>query len=137
MSNNLEQSKVLNPTIWRHLTNFWTLVIYALTIWDFFKHNEYSEYMGPVATIYIALLTIYTAEKEFERWHDYHTGRHPGEMYVIVWTILILGLIIPQFIYHTGYKIPDPVFSAYIVVIGILAITKKSKAIYRKRKKKI
>lgn len=87
-----------------------------------------------MGAIYIAVLAVYTAEKEFERWSNYHVGRHPGELYVLAWTIIIVILLVLQYL-HTGeYKLPSEVFSTYIVVLGILAITKKSKSAHRCRK---
>lgn len=49
---------------------------------------------------------------------------------VIFWTLLILGLLAGQYsgIFH--YKIPTEVTTTYIVVLGILAITKKSKSYF-------
>ena len=126
---------VLNPAIWRYLLNFWTVVLYIVIIYDFYTKNGLSEFLGPLSSIYIALLAVYTAEKEFERWHDYHKGRHPGERYVIIWTLLILAMLILEFTYHNGYKLPSEVFSTYIVVLGILAITQKSKANYSRKRK--
>ncbi|HEY4508802.1 MAG TPA: hypothetical protein VJC13_00775 [Candidatus Paceibacterota bacterium] len=123
------------PMIWRNLVNFWTLVLYVVTIADFFMKNALVELLGPICAIYIALLAIYTAEKEFERWNDYNIGRHPGEYYVFAWTGLILILLALELVYHESYRLPSEVFSTYIVVLGILAITRKSKSDYYSTKK--
>jgi hypothetical protein len=131
-----KDNKLLNATFLRYLVNFWTLVFYVAVIWDFFTRNGFTEVLGPICAIYIALLATYTTEKEFERWHDYNIGRHPGEFYVISWTIIIISLFLLQIIYHETYEIPETVFTAYVVVLGILAITKRSKKNYRTAKKK-
>ena len=124
------ESAVLDNKMWRYLTNFWTFVIYTVVILDFIAGNTLTEFLGPVCAIYIAILGIFSAEKEFERWHDYHVGRHPGEVYVVLWTFLIITLLILEFTHYRDYILPSEVFSTYIVVLGILAITRKSKTNY-------
>ena len=122
--------RVFNINTWRYLVNFWTLVIYVFIVADFFLRNSLVEFLGPVCAIYIALLAVYTTQKEFERWHDENIGKHPGEIYVIVWTALVIVLIILEIIYHESYTLPSEAFSTYLVIMGILAITRRSKANY-------
>jgi uncharacterized membrane protein YhaH (DUF805 family) len=129
-----KDDRLLNPAIWRYLVNFWTFVMYVAVVEDFFTHNSLTEFLGPICAIYIALLAVYTAEKEFERWHDYNIGRHPGEMYVVIWTALIVLLLVLEITHMRDYKLPSEVFSTYIVVLGILAITRKSKSRYCEKK---
>ncbi|MBX4189117.1 hypothetical protein KW785_00810, partial [Candidatus Parcubacteria bacterium] len=88
---------------WRYLLNFWTIVLFAFIIADFIKDNALAAILSPLAVIYAGLLAIYSAEKEFERWHFYHLGRHPGEIYVIVWTVLIVGLFVAEFVLRSSY----------------------------------
>ena len=109
---------------------FLTHFIYVFIIVDFFLRNSLVEFLGPICAIYIALLAVYTTQKEFERWHDENIGKHPGEIYVIVWTALIIVLIILEIIYHESYTLPSEAFSTYLVIMGILAITRRSKANY-------
>ena len=130
MVKRLRNDKVLDHNLWRYLVNLWTFFLYLTIIADVAMRNGLSEFMGPVCSIYIALLAVYTAEKEFERWHDYHIGRHPGELYVYAWTILVVALLGLELTHYHNYKIPSEVFTAYIVAVGILAITKKSKTSY-------
>jgi len=122
--------------LWRNLTKFWTIVFFAAIIYDFITHNslDSSNLLLPIAVIYDAILAIYSAEKEFKRWHDCHETIHPGELYVILWTILIFGLLVLAAIFHQSYHVPAEVSSSYVVVIGILAITKESKHFYRQMK---
>src|SRR5580658_5542435 len=107
--------------LWRKLTTFWTIVFFAAIIYDFVTHNslDASNLLLPIAVIYDAVLAIYSAEKEFKRWHDCHDRIHPGELYVILWTVLIFGLLLLSVIFHQGYHIPSEVSSSYIVVVGI------------------
>ena len=123
-------------SLWRAMVNFWTFVLYVVIIADFFLRNKLGEFLGPISALYIASLALYSAEKEFERWHDYHESRHPGEMYVIIWTILIIVLLGLEVLYHSTYTIPNEIFSTYVVVIGVLAITKRSKHNYDCERKK-
>ena len=126
----------MSSNFWRYLANFWAIVLHALIIADFLFKNGLEHFMRPVCSIYIAALAVYSARKEFERWHDYHVGRHPGEVYVITWTILMVIMFTLQLIYHETYEVSEIVWSTYIVVIGILAITKKSKLEFLSRKRR-
>ncbi len=127
----LRTKKMERNRIWRYLVNFWTPILYIVIIADFFKHNSLVPYIGPICTVYIAALSIFSAEKEFERWHDYNIGRHPGEVYVFIWTVLVVLLLGLEITHRSTYTLPSEVFATYIVVIGILAITRKSKSNYR------
>lgn len=122
--------------LWRRLTTFWTVVFFAAIVYDFLTHNslDSANLLLPIAVIYDAVLAIYSAEKEFKRWHDCHDTIHPGELYVILWTVLIFGLLTLSVIFHQSYRVPAEVSSSYVVVIGILAITKESKYFYKRMK---
>ena len=124
--------------MWRHMVNFWTLIFFAAILYDFYTANELadSNILLALAGIYGATLAIYSAEKEFRRWHDMHASIHPGEVYIIVWTVLVLYLIVADIIFHPSYHMPVEVSGSYIAVIGILAITRESKNYYRKRRRK-
>lgn len=123
-------------SLWRNLTTFWTIVFFAAIIYDFVTHNalDNANLLLPIAVIYDAVLAIYSAEKEFKRWHDSHRTIHPGETFVILWTVLIFSLLFLSIVFHQGYHVPSEVSSSYVVVIGILAITKESKHFYRRVK---
>ena len=120
----------------RYLVNFWTLVSFAIVITDFFKTNSLEIVLGPTLTVYIGVLVIYSAEKEFERWAEYYEGRHPGELYVIGWTILIALLLLASFFWGKIYHLPAEVVSTYIGVISIMAFTRKSKSFFNYKKDK-
>lgn len=130
MARKHKDNKIVSIDVWRHLVNIWTILFFGITLFDYYTRNHYIEFMGPISTIYIAILAVYTAQKEFERWHDFNIGRHPGEVYVYGWTILIVSLFALEITHREAYKLPEPVFTTYIVVLGILAITKKSKKNY-------
>ncbi len=124
---------MINSNLWRYLLNIWTLIFYGIIIGDYFKNNSLHIFIEPVSAIYLAVLAVYSTQKEFQRWHNYNIGFHPGEKYVIIWTILIIILFILDAT-NTNYVLPSEVFTAYLVVIGILAITKRSKKNYLNKK---
>ena len=135
MVKEVNEEKLLSVKVWRYLVNFWAIALYAIILADFYTRNSFIDFLGPVSALYLACLAIYSAHKEFERWHDYNIGRHPGEIYVIIWTVLIVSLLILEVVYR-DYKLPTEVFTTYLVVIGVLAITKRSKRNYRISKKR-
>jgi heme/copper-type cytochrome/quinol oxidase subunit 4 len=120
--------------LWRHMVNFWTVVFFAAIAYDFWKDNilSRSETLLAIAAIYTALLAIYSAEKEFRRWHHMHSSMHPGEVYAILWTLLIIALVVGDAFYNPSYHLPAEISASYIAVIGILAITRESKNFYKR-----
>lgn len=125
----------IKPSIWRWLLAFWTLLAFTLIIVDFASDNVINQGLVPVLIIYAAVLSAYSAEKEFRRWHEFHVGRHPGEIYVILWTILLFIIFVTDLVSQMPYKMPDSVISTYIIVLGILAITRNSKRIFSEKDK--
>ncbi len=119
----------------RYIVNTWTLILFGAIVLDFFKHNALEFTLGPIAAIYVGSLVVYSAEKEFERWAEYYAGIHPGEIYVVCWTILIAVLILISFFLDIEYKVPSEIVSTYIAVISIMAFTRKSKSFFTKRHK--
>lgn len=121
---------------WRKLINAWSFLFFAMIIIDFAYNNAYEDILNAIATIYITVLAIYVSNKEFERWYDRHEESHPGEIFVIIWTILIIVFFCLDLVYGKTYKLPGAVVSAYIAVLTILVITRKSKELYKLRRKR-
>ncbi len=119
---------------WRHLINTWSVFFFLFVIFDFISNNAYRDFLDVVSIIYISILAIYSSNKEFERWYDKHESQHPGEIFVIIWSVLIFVLFSLSCIFDNGYKMPTSVVSAYIAVLTILAVTKKSKEMYLLRR---
>lgn len=115
---------------WRYLIDFWSLIFFLFTILDFFTSNGYKDLLNILSVVYISALALYSSNKEFERWYDQHESKHPGELFVIIWSVLIFFLFGLSFIFKGSYQIPTSVISTYIAVLTILAVTKKSKEIY-------
>jgi len=59
----------------------------VVIILDFISVNHYSDLLDLVAVIYIAILSIYAGTKEFERWFSHYNAHHPGEVFIVSWTI--------------------------------------------------
>lgn len=118
----------------RWTLQLWTILLFSLIIIDFMYENAFLGLVEPIAVLYIATLALYSAEKEFERWYEFNIGRHPGEVYVILWTALLFGIVIAQIVMHKHYHLPSEVVATYVGVLGILAITRKSKELYRNKR---
>ena len=119
-----------NFNFWRHLVNIWSVLFFTVIIYDFATWNSCTEVLNVMSTVYIGSLAVYVSNKEFERWYDKHYSRHPGEIFVIIWSVLILVLFSLSFIFNEEYKMPTSVISSYIAVLTILAVTRKSKELY-------
>ncbi len=120
--------------IFRVLANFWTLVLGAFLIVNFFSLNAY-DYLTPAfSIIYTGILSIYVGTKEFDRWYSVYEDRHPGEWFIIGWTALILFLFSARFFLGSEYKVPAEVIADYVMVLSIFAITQKSKRLHKRRK---
>jgi hypothetical protein len=119
----------------RYIVNLWTLILFVLVVLDFLDPGAYAHDLGPVAAVYVGALVIYSAEKEFERWAEYYDGRHPGEIYVFCWTLLIALLVLASLFFNTEYTLPPEIISTYIAVISIMAFTRKSKSFFEKKGK--
>jgi hypothetical protein len=125
---------VISDTFWRYMTNIWCFISYIVIIYDFMYDGELNGILSPVLVIYCALLVVYAGVKEFERWHDYHKSKHPGELFVIGWTLLIIGLLLAKIIFHKAYPISSEIIATYLAVLSILAVTQKSKKMHTKKK---
>ena len=121
---------------WRKLINVWTIIFFLMIITDLIFGNAYENTLSAVSTIYIGILAIYVSNKEFERWYDKHEENHPGEVFVVFWSGLIISLFIIDFACGNYYKIPSSVISSYIAVLTILVITRKSKELYKLKHRK-
>ncbi len=127
---------VIKDIFWRYVTNLWCLVCYGVIIYDFLYEGTVTNILAPVLVVYVSLLVIFVGVKEFERWYDSHSSKHPGELFVIGWTLLIIGLFVAKVIMHKdSYVMPEEVLSTYIAVLSIMAITQKSKKMLRGAKR--
>ncbi len=120
--------------IWRTLANFWTVILIIFLVVDFFSFNKH-DYLTPLfSVIYTAILSLYVGTKEFERWCDMYSGRHPGELFIIVWTVLMLFLFSATLVLGGKYTVSPEAVADYIIVLSLFALTQRSKRLCRKRK---
>lgn len=133
MKKNIQKN---NFNFWRKLINAWSFFFFTMIIIDFLSFNAYKGIINAIATIYVSILAIYVSNKEFERWYDQHKDGHPGEAFVVIWSILVGILFILDMLYGKLYELSGSIISAYIAVLTILAITRKSKELYKLKRKK-
>jgi len=66
-----------------------------------------------------------------------HDGRHPGEVFIIFWTIVIFILLGISLFMDGEYRVSSEAIADYIMVLSVFALTQKSKRLHeRKRKRK-
>lgn len=119
--------------VWRWLVNFWMIIIMIAIIVDFFLRGKYEHIMMPIGMIYVSLLSVYVSTKEFERWFGMYKGRHPGEIGVVLWTLLIMALIILKLVLGDHYEISPDVIWTYITVISVFIASKASKLFFTRK----
>lgn len=129
------QWEKLNEKTWKILTNLWTFAAMGIFTVDFFSEKDYGNLSTAVAIIYTAILGIYVGTKEFDRWQNSHSAKRFGELFIILWTVLIFFFIITSALTEGKYKIPSEFSATYIAILSIFAITQKSKYIHEKRQK--
>jgi hypothetical protein len=122
--------------IWRILTNFWTFVFAAFLVFNFFQKNNYGAFIAPLSVTYAGVLGLYAGTKEFDRWYEMHESRHPGEWFVLGWTVLIFVFLAFSFASGGEFKVPSEAIAVYIMVLSIFALTQKSKRLYHEKMKK-
>jgi hypothetical protein len=123
--------------IWRLITNFWTAFFISFLVVNFFTTDRYEYLIAPFSVIYVGVLGLYAGTKEFDRWYELHESRHPGELFVAAWTVVIFALIGLSFIMGGDYKVSSEVVADYIMVLSVFALTQKSKSLHQRRKVKI
>ncbi|MEK7512902.1 MAG: hypothetical protein AAB601_01765 [Patescibacteria group bacterium] len=119
--------------LWQTLTNGWTVLYIAFVVANFFSGDAWHFLTVPLSTLYIGVLGIYVGTKEFERWYENYRGARRGELFVAVFTALIVGLFAVSFVVDGAYVVPADVVASYIAVLSIFAITQKSKELHDRK----
>ena len=140
MSKNIltQNKKNLTPDttqifVWKILLNIWSIISLLIITLDFFNFNQYNSATSVVLVIYIAVLGIYATSKEIDRWTKRFYSRYFGELFVVIWTILVITMLSISLL-NTNYQVSTEITAAYISILGIYAITKKSKNIKQNKK---
>lgn len=118
----------------RVLLNTWTLLVLPFTVANFFMPELLEHLAVPVAVLYTGLLALYVGTKEFERWYDMHRGRHPGEWFVILWTVVMIFLFGVSIAMHGKYHVHSDLVAVYVAVITLYVFTHQSKQLHQKKK---
>ena len=125
-----------NERIWRIITNFWTFIFIPFLLVNFWLKGQFEFLIAPMSAVYLGVLSLYAGTKEFERWYKTHKGRHPGEVFVIVWTVIIFTLLGISFFSNEGYEVSPEVVASYIMVLTVFALTQKAKSFYAMKRGK-
>lgn len=127
---------VFNLWLWKLLANLWTFLTMILFLLEFFSNGKYSTVSTGLGIIYLTILGIFATIKEFERWQEDWQSKYLGEVFIIIWTVLLIFLISLAFIQPGVYKIPSELTAVYLSVLGIFAVTNRSKFLHQNKFKK-
>lgn len=133
----LNQNKklFLDRRILKLILNLWTTLTLVLFIADFFSGNKFDSSASVIGIIYLAILGIYAGEKEYDRWKTKFTSQFMGEAFVIIWTAVMIIFAVTATFSGGTYKIPTEFAVVYTSVVGVFAITRHSKSLYRQKTK--
>lgn len=113
---------------WRVLANFWGILTAVFFILHFFKIADLGQAVKNLAIIYVSILSIFIAVKEYTRWKmDKFSSRHNGELFVVAWTLLIIIFIILSGFYPNKFSMTNEFTATYLSILGVYAISHQSK----------
>jgi len=124
-------AEIKHLSMWKYLANFWTWLTLLIFIAAFFAPEHFNGSLGATSVIYASILGIYVSSKEVARWRskDY-VSNYYGEIYILIWTLVIVGMIILSILNH-NFVLQSEFTATYITILGIFAISQKSKALKR------
>lgn len=119
--------------LWRFLANLWGILTLIFFLITFFGWLETEQALKSIAIIYISVLSIFTSIKEFNRWStkDF-PSQHNGELFIVTWTILMLIFILLNTYDCDNFQISTEFTATYLSILGIFAISRKSKYLKKK-----
>ena len=119
--------------LWKFLTNFWGIVTAFVFLVTFFKYWDLSHLLTDITIIYLSILSIFVGVKEYSRWSNKNfLSKYNGEIFVLSWTILMALFIVLSATNKVEFKMYSQFTATYLSVLGIFAITLKSKNLKRK-----
>ena len=123
-----------NLNVLRFLAGLWGwLTIIFFTI-DFFSGHKYDVSISGISVIYGAILAFYVGSKEYLRWSKKKLlkSKYFGEIYVIIWTLLmVIFVVLAPF--SGGYlKVPGEFTAVYLMVLSVYILSQQSKSLKRK-----
>lgn len=113
---------------WRLLANFWGILTAVFFIIHFLKIADLGQAVRNLAIIYVSILSIFIAVKEYARWKmDKFYSRHNGELFVVAWTLLIIIFIVLAGFYPSRFSMSNEFTATYLSILGVYAISHQSK----------
>ena len=114
--------------LWKILTNFWGILAGLAYLLTFFGIFDVGASLSSISVIYISILSIFAGVKEISRWRNKDfASRYHGEIFIIAWTILIVIFLVLAAMFPDKYNMAGQFTATYLSVIGIFAISRKSK----------
>jgi phosphatidylserine synthase len=115
---------------WRVITDFWGVITALAFIIAFFNVLDLNEPLRSMTIIYVSILSIYAGVKEFTRWKEKNfVSRHNGEIFIFFWTILVIIFVVLSAYNPDKYRVPGELTGTYLSILGVFAISRKSKAL--------
>lgn len=113
---------------WRFLTYTWAIITATFFALDYFKILDCTSSLKTLTIVYISILSIFTSIKEFHRWKDKKFfSKYRGEIFVLIYTILIIIFIILSTTNPEMYSIRPEFTTTYLAILGVFAISYNSK----------
>ena len=119
--------------ILKTILNLWTILTVIIFTIDFFSGNKFDSSASAIGMIYLAILAIYAGEKEYTRWKKKFISHYIGEIFVIIWTVIMVIFVVTAPLSQGLYKVPAEFAIVYTSVIGVFAITQRSKALHGRK----
>jgi len=126
-----------NLPILRFLSGLWGWLTMLIFTVDFFSSHAYPAGVSAIAVIYGAILALYAGSKEYQRWREktVYQSRHFGELYVIIWTLLMV-IFVSLSPFSQGYfKIPGELPAVYLTVVSVFIISRESRKLRKDKQK--
>lgn len=124
---NLLKKYLADRGVLKIILNLWTIITLVLFCLDFFSGNKFDTAASMIGWIYLAILGIYTSEKEYDRWKTKFTSRFLGETFLGLWTAMMVVFVIAAPLSDGAFKVPAEFAVVYTSVVGIFALTQHSK----------
>jgi hypothetical protein len=117
---------------WKSLTDFWGIVTAFVFFVTFFNFWNLSHLLTDITIIYLSILSIFASIKEYSRWKSKNfLSNYHGELFVLSWTVLIISFMVIT-AYNKNYHLHSQFTATYLSVLGIFAISLKSKNLKNK-----
>lgn len=127
----MRKDLVLSIKFWKIIANIWTLVAVIIFLLEFFSRGAFNASVTSIGIIYITILGIFATVKEYERWKKEWHSKYLGEVFIILWTVIFVIFVIVSSLSGGKYKVSSEMAAIYLSVLGIFAITNRSKALHK------